>query len=168
MLHEARQIGPEPNDAKGSQSDDVQDLVCLPSVHLRPLCVLVAPGGGVAGVRDVLQEAPPVLQVLDADVAAQVDNESTESTQQCVMVSLSGRDAASVRVTVQTPHHGLPGAAAGDGLRPAEAARGCLPQAGALGGNLLTLGWDKTITFNFILTLNIFNALLHNMCSNIF
>ena len=85
MLHEARQIGPEPNDAKGSQSDDVQDLVCLPSVHLRPLCVLVAPGGGVAGVRDVLQEAPPVLQVLDADVAAQVDNESTESTQQCVL-----------------------------------------------------------------------------------
>ena len=80
MLHEARQIGPEPNDAKGSQSDDVQDLVCLPSVHLRPLCVLVAPGGGVAGVRDVLQEAPPVLQVLDADVAAQVDDESTEST----------------------------------------------------------------------------------------
>ena len=77
------------------------------------------------------------------------------------MVSLSGRDAASVRVTVQTPHHGLPGAAAGDGLRP-------LPQAGALGGHLLTLGWDKTMTFNFILTLNIFNALLHNMCSNIF
>ena len=141
MLHEARQIGPEPNDAKGSQSDDVQDLVCLPSVHLRPLCVLVAPGGGVAGVRDVLQEAPPVLQVLDADVAAQVDDESTESTQQCVMVSLSGRDAASVRVTVQTPHHGLPGAAAGDGLRP-------LPQARALGGHLLTLGWDKTITLD--------------------
>ena len=82
MLHEARQIGPEPNDAKGSQSDDVQDLVCLPSVHLRPLCVLVAPGGGVAGVRDVLQEAPPVLQVLDADVAAhaQVDDESTVDT----------------------------------------------------------------------------------------
>ena len=73
-----------------------------------------------------------------------------------------------MRVTVQTPHHGLPGAAAGDGLRPDEAAEGCLPQAGALGGNLLTLGWDKTITFNFILTLNIFNDLLYNMCSNIF
>ena len=74
---------------KVGQSDDVQDLVCLPSVHLRPLCVLVAPGGGVAGVRDVLQEAPPVLQVLDADVAAQVDDESIESTPTMCMWSHS-------------------------------------------------------------------------------
>ena len=48
------------------------------------------------------------------------------------VVSLSGRDAASVRVTVQTPHHGLPGAAAGDALR----------------GDLLTLGCDKKIKTN--------------------
>ena len=79
-------------------------LVSLPSVHLGPLCVLVAPGGGVAGVRDVLKKAPPVLGA-----------------------------AAPVRVTVQTPHHGLPGAAAGDALR----------------GHLLTLGCDKTIKTNF-------------------
>ena len=131
---------------KRSQSDDVQDLVCLPSVHLGPLGVLVAPGGGVAGVGDVLQEAPPVLQVLDADVAAQEEDENTVDTSSGSVASLSGRDAASVRVAVQTPHHGLPGAAAGDGLRPAEAGGGSLPQAGALGGHLLTLGWDKTRT----------------------
>ena len=115
-------------------------LVGLPSVHLGPLCVLVASVGGVAGVSDVLQKAPPVLQVLDADVAAQEEGENTVDTSSGSVASLSGRDAASVRVAVQTPHHGLPGAAAGDGLRPAAAGGGSLPQAGALGGHLLTLG----------------------------